>query len=270
MRRTAVLAGLVLPRASASGDIAEARAVMLAQFDDALGQFDDNDFGMPISLLSTHRDKLLQGEVIAVIEHDFRTARRTFTRPDHWCDTLLLHLNTKACLYEKADDTKIHLYAGRKYYQPMDKATRISLGFDVLADQDDFVSVQLFSQQGPLGTSDYRIEFSAMPLPPTSMHADPQPYSLLRFRFSYKTSWLARRLTNLYLGQLAGHKVGFTVLGMDQQKPVYIKGLQGIIERNTIRYFLAIKTHLDAVKKGDSMPQPPEHKGPARPVPKAA
>ena len=49
-----------------------------------------------------------------------------------------------------------------------------------------------------------------------------------------------------YLATLGRHKVGFTVTGTDDNdEPIYIKGLQGVIERNVMRYIFAIQSVLE-------------------------
>ncbi|MDJ0833364.1 MAG: hypothetical protein QNJ69_07545 [Gammaproteobacteria bacterium] len=240
---------------AAAGPSTDAKAELITQFKHARDDITHNAFGLPLSLASVEQDDLLQGQVLGIIEHDYATARAIFTRPDHWCDTLLLHLNTKACTYQNASATRIDLFSGRKFYQPIKKAKPISLDFAIIDNRDDFVRVQLHGAKGPLGTSDYAIELSAMALPSTKAGTADQQRSLLRLRFSYRTTWLARQMMNLYLSQMARDKVGFTIVDQHQQPPVYIGGLQGIIERNTMRYYLAIHTRLDGVKHAHSMHQ---------------
>jgi hypothetical protein len=61
--------------------------------------------------------------------------------------------------------------------------------------------------------------------------------------------------TQVYLNTTGAQKVGFTVVGHDSQnKPVYVGGMRGIIERNAVRYFLAIDAHLA------SLTVPPERR----------
>ena len=53
----------------------------------------------------------------------------------------------------------------------------------------------------------------------------------------------------VYLKTLARNKVGFTVVETDENgNPVYVKGLEGMIERNAMRYYLALKTYLQTLK----------------------
>ena len=49
-----------------------------------------------------------------------------------------------------------------------------------------------------------------------------------------------------YLATLGRAKVGFTVTDHKDGKPVYIDGVLGLLERNTMRYYLAIDAYLGA------------------------
>jgi len=50
-----------------------------------------------------------------------------------------------------------------------------------------------------------------------------------------------------YLSTIGGAKVGFTVVEKKPDgKPVYQSGVLGLLERNTMRYYLAIDAYLSA------------------------
>jgi hypothetical protein len=52
----------------------------------------------------------------------------------------------------------------------------------------------------------------------------------------------------VYLATVGHDKIGFSVTGKgDDGKPVYIDGVRGVVERNTMRYYLAIESYLGAV-----------------------
>ena len=242
-------------QAQSHSDGEAVRTELLEKYQAVRGQLHDNDFGLPIVITSIDQDKLLQGEIIGIIEHNYSAARQSLLQLPDWCDTLILHLNTKACSYENDGQAKIHLYSGRKYYETPVQATRLTMNFNIIAEHDDFLWLQLHADKGPLGTRDYRIEFQAMPLITPADQSSSATQTLVRLTFSYRMNWLARKAMSLYLGTLARDKIGFTVIGTQYDQPVYIDGVQGIIERNTVRYFLAVKTHLDALAKGASMEQ---------------
>ncbi|MFA6056515.1 MAG: hypothetical protein WC769_14205, partial [Thermodesulfovibrionales bacterium] len=52
-----------------------------------------------------------------------------------------------------------------------------------------------------------------------------------------------------YFATLGWSKVGFTVTGTDRNgKPVYIGGPRGAIERNAVRYYLAIQSFMNTLR----------------------
>jgi hypothetical protein len=56
---------------------------------------------------------------------------------------------------------------------------------------------------------------------------------------------MARFAMQAYLSTAGANKVGFSVAGKDAQgRPLYIGGVRGVIERNVMRYYLAVEAHL--------------------------
>ena len=52
-----------------------------------------------------------------------------------------------------------------------------------------------------------------------------------------------------YLNTIGRNKVGFTVTGKQaNSEPVYVEGLLGLVERNTMRYHLAVEAYLGAMR----------------------
>lgn len=231
------------------------KASLLEQFKEVLPKLSGNDFKLPIALTSFEQGDQFKGEIIGVLEHDFETSRQIFTQPGDWCNILMMHLNTKSCTYEKGANPIIHLSSGRKPNKKPELIKKLSMKFSILEDRSDYLSVGLFSNDGPLGTRDYRIELKAMPLPRTLSDETSFNGTIVRLVFSYRMSWFSRKATTIYLATWAREKVGFTKIDNDKNSPVYIRGLQGIIERNTIRYYLAIKTRLDSVLTGQDLEQ---------------
>ena len=53
-----------------------------------------------------------------------------------------------------------------------------------------------------------------------------------------------------YLATIGADKVGFTATGKDSAgEPSYVGGVRGVVERNTMRYYLAIDAYMDAPKQ---------------------
>jgi hypothetical protein len=211
---------------------------LLARHEALQRQLQDNPFGRPLHLQSSHRDSRLSGDIYVQIAHPFAVAGEELRRPATWCDILILHLNIKAChvLPAPSGDT-LDVYIGRKSAQPASSAQPVALDFDVVASSADYLRVVLHADEGPLGTSDYRIALEAAPLDAAS--------SVLHLSYSYHYGTLAKLAMNGYLSTAGRHKVGFSVTGYDDNgEPEYTRGMRAVVERNTMRYYLAIEAYL--------------------------
>ena len=64
--------------------------------------------------------------------------------------------------------------------------------------------------------------------------------------YSYGTAALVAM--EIYLASAGRDKVGFSVTGQGSDgRPVHIHGVRGVVERNTMRYFLAIESYLGSL-----------------------
>jgi hypothetical protein len=51
----------------------------------------------------------------------------------------------------------------------------------------------------------------------------------------------------VYLATLGRNKVGFSIVGQEPDgRPIFVGGVRGVVERNTMRYYLAIDAYLGA------------------------
>jgi hypothetical protein len=101
------------------------------------------------------------------------------------------------------------------------------------------MKAELTSADGPLGTSDYRIAVEAAPMDAT--------HTMLHMSYAYGFGLAARVAMNVYLSTAGSDKVGFSVVGKDDDgKPTYVGGVRGLVERNTMRYYLAIDDYVAA------------------------
>ena len=93
-------------------------------------------------------------------------------------------------------------------------------------------------------THDYRIEVELVAL-------DHQR-SFLHLSYSYSAGFAARMAMQAYLSTLGRDKVGFSEIGRTQDgQRQLVGGSRGVVERNTMRYYLAIEAYLA------SLAQPP-------------
>jgi hypothetical protein len=99
--------------------------------------------------------------------------------------------------------------------------------------------VLLNADAGPLGTKNYRIVLEAIPLDANS--------TFVHLSYSYAYGMLGRVAMQSYLATIGRNKVGFSIIERKPDgTPVYVADVRGVIERNTMRYYLAIEAYLGA------------------------
>ena len=199
----------------------------------------NNVFGIPVYLQSNDQNQTMQGAVYGVIDQPFADVKHALTSMQAWCDIVPQHLNVKACTFERlANQCQVSFYSGRKYYEKAEDAYQLRYRFAVTRADPSYFQTVLTADKGPMGTRDYRIEVEAIPIT--------EQRTFLRFSYAYRYNFLTTLGMQSYLSTLGSGKIGFSVTATGAQgKPVYVDGVRGIIERNTIRYFLAIQSYLD-------------------------
>lgn len=200
-----------------------------------------NDYQRPLYLDSRDSDGTTLGEAYVVVQQPYKRVVAALGSSDHWCDILILHVNTKYCrpAVSAAGKPVLQVAMGRKFEQDIDDAYQVDFSFQLLRSDSRMLQVALDAPEGPMGTRDYRIQLEAVPLNST------QTFIHLSYAYSYGVT--ARLAMQTYLATLGNSKVGFTVVSRnDAGEPEYIEGVRGAVERNTLRYSLAIEAYLGA------------------------
>lgn len=203
-------------------------------------QLAHNPFERPIHLASSENPGDVRGDIYALIEQPYVVVGAALRSVDNWCEVLILHQNVKGCRVAGAvgADT-LTLRIGRKHYQPLADAYPIDFLFRVSATAPDFLQLLLSADEGPLGTHHYRVKLEVADL-------DGQR-SFLHLSYAYAYGMPARIAMRAYLATIGRNKVGFSIVGSRADgAPVYIGGMRGIAERNTMLYYLAIDAYLGA------------------------
>ena len=228
---------LIAPVTAAHADNIEMRH----KYDEIKTALQNNVYGIPVSIQSSDTNNTTLGEVYGIISHPFDSIKTALTTPKTWCDIAPLHLNIKACTYQHTDNNDIiTFYAGRKYYEKADDVYQLSYHFQLTQTENNYFQVKLLAKDGSMGTSDYHISVEAIPLDDSR--------TFIHFRYSYHYNFLTSMGMNTYLATIGRNKVGFSITGKDKNgKPIYVGGVRGIIERNTIRYYFAIESYLDTI-----------------------
>lgn len=201
-------------------------------------QLDNNPFRRPLHLVSTEFPQSLQGEVYAVMDYPLSVVSQAFTDPAQWCDVLILHINTKYCrAVVRPSGSQLFVRIGKKDFQPLLQAALVEFDYRVVSTSDAYFDVGLYAENGPLGTSDYRIRLEAVALP--------EGKTFLHITYSYAYSRTGQLAMQVYLATLGRNKQGFTLVTPETGGPPQpIGGVRGVIERNTMRYYLAMDAYL--------------------------
>jgi hypothetical protein len=200
----------------------------------------NSPFQRPLLLESMQSDGTLKGDIHAIIAHPFGVVRLALVRADNWCDILMLHLNVKGCRARgTGSDSVVSVFIGRKVAQPLADAYHVDFNYRVAAGDSDYLQVLLDADAGPLGTRNYRIALEVVPLDAGR--------SFVYMTYSYSYGLAATLAMKAYLGTTGRGKVGFSIVGhRPDGAPIYIEGERGVVERNTMRYYLAIEAYLGA------------------------
>ncbi len=226
--------GVLLSGAAAHAQDADA---LRAKGASLRAQLAASPFRRPVLLESVQTSGDLRGEVHAVVAQSFAVASPALQRPAQWCELLILHLNVKQCDSERKS---VALVVGRKSDAAQDHGYPVEFAYELAAATPDYLRVEMTAEQGPLGTRNYRLTLEAVPMDAgtTFIH--------MSYAYSYGTA--ARLAMQAYLATVGRDKVGFSVTGTNSLgRPIYIDGVRGVLERNTMRYYLAIDAYLGAL-----------------------
>lgn len=208
---------------------------LLQKNTDLTGQLAGSPFRRPLVLESSEGSNTVDGSVYAILDSSFAEVSRTFKNPEQWCEVMILHINTKYC---RADanfaPTRLKVSIGKKTAQQLGDAFPLDFAYDIASASPGYLSVLLSAAKGPLGTSNYKIELQAVPLPGNQ--------TFMRLHYAYGFGVASRVAMQGYLATIGAGKVGFTQLSGDQ-KNAFIGGMRGAAERNIMRYYLAIEAY---------------------------
>ncbi|RFU48200.1 hypothetical protein [Paraburkholderia sp. DHOC27] len=215
-------------------------AALKDKYETLAPQLKSNAFHRPIYLDSQETQNSLQGDIYAVVDYPYATVNGAFNDPQNgpanWCEVLILHLNTKYChATSGANGAVISMNVGKKTEQELNDTSRVQFNYRSVTTRPDYFEVDLSAAEGPLSTKDYRIVLQAVDLG--------NGHTFLHLTYSYGFGMAGRLAMKTYLATIGSAKVGFTKSpGGD-----YIGGVRGLVERNTMRYYLAIDAYLGSL-----------------------
>ncbi|CAN5544084.1 hypothetical protein BH10PSE18_BH10PSE18_04180 [soil metagenome] len=213
----------------------------MAQHQAIAARLASSPFGRPVVLDSLELPDGLKGDVYAIVDHPLRKMEEALRTPGRWCEALLLHLNNRRCqVAEEQGRAMLTLSVVGRYDKPVDSAFMLPFVFRMLSATPDYMAVQMSAEEGPFGTSNYYVMLEAIPVDAGR--------TFLHFSYAYDHNLMARIATQAYLATFGRDKVGFTALGtLPGGETDWIRGTRGLVERNAMRYFLAVDAYLSAI-----------------------
>lgn len=243
LRAWFVCALLLMAGAAVAGGLEAVSPSVLRTRYAALGpQLANNQFNGPLYLDSVETSQQSEGDIYAVVDYPFATVSNALNSPEHWCDVLILHLNTKYCRAKTLGAaTQLDLRVGKKFDQPVADASELVFAYRAVTVTTEYLDIELDAPSGPFGTSNYRILLEAVSIE--------GGHTFLHLGYAFGYGAVSRMALQVYLATVGRGKVGFTTLGAPQagSQPTYIGGMRGLVERNTMRYYLAIDAYLGAL-----------------------
>ncbi|MEO7762338.1 MAG: hypothetical protein ABIS68_10560 [Casimicrobiaceae bacterium] len=234
----AIVAGGPLAAVPAPPAAAVSLAARYATLKDELTH---NQFQRPIHIDSTEGKDRVSGEIFALVNSPFATVGAVLDKPANWCEILFLHLNNKYCRPSVENrGTVLRLMVGAKGDQALKDAYRVDFLYRVSARTADYLRVDLDADEGPMSTRNYRIVLEATPTDDNR--------TFIHFSYAYSFGVVGRFAMQAYLNTVARNKVGFSAVRNDKNGTVQpVDGMRGAVERNTMRYYLAIEAFLGAL-----------------------
>ncbi|MGF6967129.1 hypothetical protein OKW43_004157 [Paraburkholderia sp. WC7.3g] len=208
-------------------------------------QLAHNQFQRPLYLESQELPSALKGDIYGVLNYPFAVVSGALNDPVHgpanWCDVMILHLNTQYCHASTGDSgTVLTVNIGKKTEESLSSSYRLQFNYRAVASTPDYFRVELTAATGPLSTKDYRIVLEAIPV------GDSRTFIHLTYAYGYGAA--GRFAMKTYLATIGSNKVGFSSTpDPSTNETRYIGGVRGLVERNTMRYYLAIDAYLGAL-----------------------
>lgn len=240
--------------AQANIAVADDASILQQKYHNLTEQLKSNQFKRPIHLDSVESSSTIKGDIYAVIDYPFSTVNGALNDPtqgpSNWCDVLILHVNTKYC--RASNESKgpvLNMYVGKKVRQELADAYHLQFDYRPVATTKDYFQVDLNADGGPLGTKDYHIVLEAASI------NNKQTFIHLTYGYGYGLA--GRVAMKTYLNTIGSGKVGFSKMeaidtGSPQSQDAaeqYVGGVRGLVERNTMRYYLAIDAYLSTINE---------------------
>lgn len=195
----------------------------------------------PLLVESKMNDGQVSGSVYALLNYPAHRIKEKLLQRETWCFIVHMHPNIKACLRDQSGN-RIRVYFGSK----KSNRTIQSQGFVFQSgpQQNHYYGMALTANKGPYQTRQYYIVLEAVTYQKKS--------TILRLAYGYEYGRQARLMQHLYFSTIARKKEGFSLYKDKKGRTVPVRGLQAAVERNSMRYFLAVRAFFETDAKNQS------------------
>ncbi|MET3823776.1 hypothetical protein ACVK00_005248 [Burkholderia sp. PvR073] len=225
--------------ARASDDATSLRAL----YQNLKPQLDHNAFHRRLYLDSQESSSTVTGEIYAEVDYPFATVSDVLDYRSqglaNWCDLLILHPNIKYCRASgtNSDNMLTLNLSKREAAAELQSTYRLYFRYDAAVTAPGYFKVKLRADSGPLNTRDYQIVLEAVQLG--------SDHTFLHLTYAFSYGLVGRLAMKSFLATFDRGKVGFTkVASPSAAQAEYVDGVRGLVERNTMRYYLAIDAYL--------------------------
>jgi hypothetical protein len=216
--------------------------VLLHSYQRYAAELHKSSLGVPLVLKSYEHDDKAHVDIYGIFDYPFEIVADALKNPANWCDIAVMNPNVKTCTYgQQGGDRLLTFYVGRKGYKTPEEARRVINRFKVAQQREGYLDIALAADAGLYGIKNYRMRFEAAPVAAGK--------TFVRVGFEYSDSVALRMTEKAYYATLGRNKTGFTVIGADETgKPILVGGRRGAIERNTVRYYFAIRSFIKMLR----------------------
>ena len=229
---------ICVPAAFADASLEDAADELRARYSSLNHALEHSAIQTGLHVESVESSRAPRGDAYAVIQYPFATVAAAFSKPENWCESLILHLNVQYCRASLGGG-QLSAAVGKKTNQPLEDTHRINFNYKLVESGPQFMRVELAAREGPLGTGNYLIALELVALD--------EERSFMHIQYSYTQGYLARVATSVYFATRGRDKVGFTVIDDGDDPPRLVRGTRGALERNTMRYYFAFDAYLHAL-----------------------
>ncbi len=243
LRLAAVMFCVLIPCAVLQSDAAEQQAedliALYAQYESRIAK---SPLGLPLYFESRVENDFSGVDIYGVLDFPLETLQKELSKPKNWCDIIILHPNIRACTYSgDTSGSVLVLHNVKRHFHAIAEAYQMHFKYQIMSDSRSLLDISMKADSGPFNSTDHKLRLRAGALDAKR--------SFVHLSYSYTYGPLQYIAMRSYFALFGVRRAGFSIDSFDDKNgPVYVSGVKGAVERNVMRYYLAILAYFDAMK----------------------